>query len=305
MGFVVVKAANLDYVMGVTLLIITASPGGAYSNWFCSIFNADLALSVTMTAFSTILSVALLPLNVLIYVRAAYGGDVVDALDWTSLGISLVVVVAAITSGIFISAKYGTPQVRNIANKVGNISGLGLILFTSFASEGGRIKLGGREAVFYWATVLPILLGLLSSMIIATLIGLKKPERMTVSIECAYQNTGIAMTACLALFKGEEQQEAIGVPFWYTGMETLFVGCYCLIAWKLGWSKAPANENIIKVILRSYEVAEAEEDDGKENYDLELEVGGGDHEKEEESDEKKDGTAPSPQIRPFQNVDDL
>ena len=35
-GFLIVKVGKLDQVMGITLLIITSSPGGAYSNWFCS-----------------------------------------------------------------------------------------------------------------------------------------------------------------------------------------------------------------------------------------------------------------------------
>jgi predicted Na+-dependent transporter len=53
-GFVVVKALNLGHPTGVTLLVVTSSPGGSYSNWWCSMFNADLALSVTMTAASTL-----------------------------------------------------------------------------------------------------------------------------------------------------------------------------------------------------------------------------------------------------------
>ena len=34
LGFAVVKVADFDPVIGITLLIITSSPGGAYSNWF-------------------------------------------------------------------------------------------------------------------------------------------------------------------------------------------------------------------------------------------------------------------------------
>jgi len=45
LGFLVVKTLNMDYVTGVILLVITSSPGGSYSNWFCSLFNGDLALS--------------------------------------------------------------------------------------------------------------------------------------------------------------------------------------------------------------------------------------------------------------------
>lgn len=33
LGFIVVKIADFEYYMGITLLIITSSPGGAYSNW--------------------------------------------------------------------------------------------------------------------------------------------------------------------------------------------------------------------------------------------------------------------------------
>ena len=41
------KDHGFSPAMGLTLLIVTASPGGSYSNWWCSLFNADLALSVT------------------------------------------------------------------------------------------------------------------------------------------------------------------------------------------------------------------------------------------------------------------
>jgi len=219
-----------------------------------------------MTAFSTILSIGMLPLNVLIYSRISFGSDVVNSLDWTSLGISLVVVVTAITSGLFISKVYGSQstKIRDVANKFGNLSGLGLIIFTWLAGSpsGEPISLAGREPIFYWGTILPIVFGLLCSVIISTLANLKKPERVTVSVECVYQNTGIAMTSCLAIFPKEDIPDALAVPFWYTGMQTVFVGVYCLLAWQMGWTKAPASENIFKVLLNSYEITtEASEED--------------------------------------------
>ena len=33
LGFAVVKLLNLDEILGTTLLIVTSSPGGSYSNW--------------------------------------------------------------------------------------------------------------------------------------------------------------------------------------------------------------------------------------------------------------------------------
>ena len=60
-GFLTVLAFNLKEVYGITLLIVTSSPGGSYSNLWCSLFNADLALSVAMTTASTVVAAIMLP----------------------------------------------------------------------------------------------------------------------------------------------------------------------------------------------------------------------------------------------------
>ena len=38
-GFVVVKALNLDHPTGLALLVVTTSPGGSYSNWYVPILR--------------------------------------------------------------------------------------------------------------------------------------------------------------------------------------------------------------------------------------------------------------------------
>ena len=41
-------------VHGIPLLITVCSPGGSYSNWWCSLFNSDLPLSMAMTTASSL-----------------------------------------------------------------------------------------------------------------------------------------------------------------------------------------------------------------------------------------------------------
>lgn len=77
-----------------------------------------------------------------------------------------------------------------------------------------------------------------------------------VAVECCYQNTGIATSVAITMFSGQDLATAVGVPLFYGICEATFLGCYCLICWKLGWTKAPADENICKVITTSYEVKE-------------------------------------------------
>ena len=84
-------------------------------------FNADLALSVTMTAISTLLSVVMLPLNLYIYTTYSYKNDVVRQLDWISLFGSLVVVIGAIVAGMVCSARVKSFKFNRRANAVSRI----------------------------------------------------------------------------------------------------------------------------------------------------------------------------------------
>lgn len=81
-------------------------------------FNGDLALSVTMTAVSTILSCITLPANLLLYSKFSYDDDVVASLDWPSLFTALVIVIGAITLGLICSAKLHSHNFNAMANKV-------------------------------------------------------------------------------------------------------------------------------------------------------------------------------------------
>jgi hypothetical protein len=88
--------------------------------------------------------------------------------------------------------------------------------------------------------------------------GLKRPERVTVSIECCYQNVGIATSVALTMFDGQDLSEAMGVPLYYGFVEAVILGIYCLIAWKCNWTKAPSNAPICHVLAMSYEVLRVE-----------------------------------------------
>ena len=42
-GFLIVKTVGLDHAMAVTLLVLTSSPGGSYSNWWCSLVSKSIS----------------------------------------------------------------------------------------------------------------------------------------------------------------------------------------------------------------------------------------------------------------------
>lgn len=260
LGFVIVNIMELDANLGITLLVVTSSPGGSYSNWWCSLFNADLALSVTMTAISTILSCIALPVNLLLYANFSYNADVTSDLDWVSVFVALGIVISAITLGLYMSYQCHSYKFNMLANKVGNIAGFLLIVFSATVTNSGDAdsRIWSRHWTFYVATIAPCVLGLIISSALASLLNLRKPERMTVAVECCYQNVGIATSLALTMFEGNDLNEAMGVPFFYGLCEAFFVGSYCVGCWKAGWSKAPADASIWNILYVSYEVLEVE-----------------------------------------------
>uniref|UniRef100_A0A7S1USS9 EamA domain-containing protein n=1 Tax=Grammatophora oceanica TaxID=210454 RepID=A0A7S1USS9_9STRA len=117
--------------------------------------------------------------------------------------------------------------------------------------------------------MLPCLLGLAIATVSSSLLQLVKAERVTVSVECCYQNVGIATSVALAMFEGDELAEAMGVPFFYGLMEAVILAIYCLIAWKAGWTRAPYDENICTILTTSYEVIYAEQ---QEMNEIEVQI---------------------------------
>mmetsp|Transcript_7716 Transcript_7716/g.12722 ORF Transcript_7716/g.12722 Transcript_7716/m.12722 type:complete len:383 (+) Transcript_7716:204-1352(+) len=287
-GYIITIAFNLPVPVGVTLIIVVSSPGGSYSNWWCSIFNADLGLSVSMTTASTLLSIGFLPMNLFIYTYAAYhslesetGKSVMQSINFGVIFISIAVVITAIATGIFCSYKFDTPRWHKISYIGGNVSGIALIIFSTVLSflggtDGSEPKpqetMTAIRPADYIAIALPCVLGLVVATVLPTLLKLSKPERLTTAVECCYQNTGIATSAALALFSGNDLQLAMRVPTIYGFVEAISIGVYLLIFWKLGWSKAPKDEKICTVIVKTYEV-QSHNDDPDNDDEGEDEVG--------------------------------
>lgn len=263
---------GLTEPMAISLLIVTASPGGSYSNWWCSMFNADLALSITMTAIGTMVSSVMLPANLILYVNAAFGfgsnkeggetGGVLGNIDWASLFISLAIVVGAIASGLFASFKFSSHRFNRFANKMGSLSGVMLVVFSallSSLSDDNNAKIYGQSWSFYVGVSMPCVVGLFIATVFSVISKLRRPEVITVGVECSYQNVGIATSAVVSMFSDPVKRgQALCVPLFYGLVEAVVVGLYCLIAWKCGWTKAPRDDKFCVMIVATYEVEDDE-----------------------------------------------
>jgi hypothetical protein len=74
------------------------------------------------------------------------------------------------------------------------------------------------------------------------------------------------------MFSGNEDElaTAIGVPLLYGIIEAVLLAVFCLVCWKIGWTKAPAKENLCVVLYNSYEVEEKEQDEVEDAIEVVL-----------------------------------
>jgi predicted Na+-dependent transporter len=270
MAVITLKNYGLTAPMGITLLVVTSSPGGSYSNFWCSLFNADLALSVAMTALSTLVSMAALPANLLMYAHFAYRfdvdqeKDVLASVDFTKLLISLGIVIGAVLTGLYASYKFNSTKFKRAVNIGGTISGILLIIASAVFSTSGEsdAKPWNQHWSFYIGVGLPCIAGLALAHFAAMLARLKNPEVVTLGIECSYQNTGIATSAVLTMFDDPtEIAQAMAVPLFYGIAEMGAILVYCLISWKLNWTNAPPKERLCVILSKTYDIGENEDDD--------------------------------------------
>jgi predicted Na+-dependent transporter len=268
-GFCSSRLFQLDHMLGVMLQVVMSCPGGAYSNWWCSLFNADLALSVVATALSTVLSAGLLPLNLYLYLQASYGPTLLQTLRWDMLLISVAVVTSAVLLGLAVAAYYVGPAMplsvkllrRRRVTVLGNVSGACLIIFSLVYSNSDE-PLWNKTGQFYGSISLPCLAAMVLAHLVSSLpcLRLSPPERMAVTIECLYQNVGIALSVALSVFSTSNGQasKAAAVPLFYGFCQLLIIPIYVIIGWKLGWSYAPPSDPVWRVLRDSYQHNAAE-----------------------------------------------
>jgi len=270
LGFLVIKFLNLGHATSITLLVVTSSPGGSYSNWWVSMFNGDLALSVTMTAISTLASTMLMPINLFVYTRFTDNYDeeeIVENLDWGSLMRALGIVILAIFAGLYASSIYRSAEFHLRMNHMGNFAGVTLVIFSAVMSNTDKdARIYNRDLQFYVGVAAPCFFGLLIANVSGYYLKLQKPECVTVGIECAYQNVGIATSVAISMFDNDAQAKAVAVPFYYGTVEAVLLLVYCIGMWKLGWTKAPTDVSFWKMIYTSYEILQSDNEEEDSDY---------------------------------------
>ena len=179
-------AFALPKELALGVILVGCCPGGTASNVITYLAKGDLALSVGMTATSTILAPLLTPL--LVWLLA---GTMVEV-DTIGMLLSIVyVVIAPIVVGLIFQrylpkfTKSTVPYLPAFSSIV-----IAFVVGIVVSHNADRLLVGGMIVVL--VVMLHNLCGLSLGYVIGRLLGLSEPKKRAISIEVGMQNSGLA-----------------------------------------------------------------------------------------------------------------
>jgi BASS family bile acid:Na+ symporter len=176
----------LDDALTIGVILVGCCPGGTASNVITYLAKGDLALSVGMTATSTVLAPVLTPLLVWLLAGKAVDVNVVGML----LSI-LWVVIVPIAAGLIVKKLWPrfTEKATAYLPALSTLTICAIILII-IAANASKLMTGGLTIIL--VVVLHNLCGLLLGYAIGRLTGMPATKRRAVSIEVGMQNSGLA-----------------------------------------------------------------------------------------------------------------
>ena len=201
-AFLLVKIWPISPELAIGVMIIAAAPGGVTSNILTSFARGDVALSVSLTAVISLLSVITVPFIVVTSLGLLGSEYITQNISLTSIAISmfLIVTVPVILGMLFRKfASNAALKFEPIAKKIS------IVLFVIVLL--GAILAEKDNIVSYFADAGLITLALNVIMMIvafyvAQLLATGNAQKKCIAIECGLQNGTLAIFVGTTLFGG-------------------------------------------------------------------------------------------------------
>ena len=186
LAFALTRIFKLEPALAIGVILVGCCPGGTASNVITYLSKGDLALSVGMTATSTLLAPILTPL--LVWLLA---GETVDV-DVVGMLLSILwVVILPIALGLVVK-RFWPRTTERASAYLPALSTLAICVIVLIVIAANAHKLLDGGLVILLVVVLHNVSGLGAGYLIGTLLHLAPAKRRAISIEVGMQNSGLA-----------------------------------------------------------------------------------------------------------------
>jgi len=198
-AFLALMMFELPPALAFGVMLLSFCPGGVTSNILTKLVGGTVALSITLTAIVSLLSVLTVPV-LIIWAAGRYLGEAAPEVDVTSIGISMFAITAVpVAIGLLVRFLKADFAIRT-EKTVSLIATLLFVVIVAVALISNWPlfieSIGQLGPVLIGLNLLLLLLGMCS----AALLGLKGSDGLCISIEMGVQNAalGIAVAGLVA-----------------------------------------------------------------------------------------------------------
>ena len=201
-AFILVKLWPISPELAIGVMIIAAAPGGVTSNILTSFARGDVALSISLTAIISLLSVVTVPFILVTSLDLLGSENLSKNISLASMAITMFLIVVVPTLFGMMFRKF----LSNVATKFESIGKkISAVLFVIVLF--GAILAEKNNIISYFADagLITLVLNILMMVIafyIAQMLGTGVEQKKCISIECGLQNGTLAIFVGTSLFGG-------------------------------------------------------------------------------------------------------
>jgi BASS family bile acid:Na+ symporter len=213
-GYLLGFHENYPYIY-VGMVLITVTPGGVTSNLMTHFAKGDVALSVSLTSISTVLSILFVPL-----LLNAYCSNIPDVTVPTGTIASTIVVLVIVPLGIGMLIRRWKENAAKKMIPVFNILGIVALLFLIIAGIFNNLE-GFADTDrhgfrFYSMVLLLTFTGMFIGALVPYLLKISNYQVRAISLETGLRNASLAMT--IALLIQDSMGDFHSSMFWVSGI---------------------------------------------------------------------------------------
>jgi BASS family bile acid:Na+ symporter len=217
-AFIISVVFGLDPVLTAGMVLVGASPGGTASNVICYLARGNVALSITLTAVSTMLAVILTPLLALLLVDASIQVQAAKML----LSI-LYMVIIPVSLGVMLNQTAGK-RLQPVSHVFPLISVTAIVFIIAIIVSLNADNIGQIGPGLLLAVLLHNGAGLFIGYTASRLLGYQPAECRTLAIEVGMQNSGLAVALAIKYFTATAALPGAIFSIWHNLSGSILAG---------------------------------------------------------------------------------
>lgn len=194
LAWLIAQLLALDPMLTAGLILVGACSGGTASNVMTYLAGGDVALSISLTAISTLLAVVMTPWLSWLYIDATIAVPV-----WSMLKTILLLVIVPVTAGTLMN-RYMPSMVQPLQRFCPLLAMIAIILIIAIIVALNEARIASLSVTLLAAVVMHNLAGLGLGFFVARRLGYSSRVCRTLAIEVGMQNSGLAVALAMKNF---------------------------------------------------------------------------------------------------------